>query len=136
MKKGTFLLLEQSKILVYRNLFKKVFLVNEKQTQVKLQLFERALQCLGEPTDLAEVECVVANLIYRGCVKGYISHQKAVLVVSKKDPYPTAAVMKAGGAGPHERAVDLAQRQRHTQIPAALDGGPSRPGRRARRRVR
>ena len=93
-KKGTFLLLEQSKILVYRNLFKKVFLVNEKQTQVKLQLFERALQCLGEPTDLAEVECVVANLIYRGYVKGYISHQKAVLVVSKKDPFPTAAVMK------------------------------------------
>ena len=51
-------------------------------------------QCLGEPTDLAEVECVVANLIYRGYVKGYISHQKAVLVVSKKDPFPTAAVMK------------------------------------------
>ena len=45
-------------------------------------------------TTLAEVECVVANLIYRGYVKGYISHQKAVLVVSKKDPFPTAAVMK------------------------------------------
>ena len=83
-----------NEILFKRILFKKVFLVNEKQTQVKLQLFERALQCLGEPTDLAEVECVVANLIYRGYVKGYISHQKAVLVVSKKDPFPTAAVMK------------------------------------------
>ena len=93
-KKGTFLLLEQSKILVYRNLFKKVFLVSGSQTQLKLHLFERALQHLGEPTDLAEVECVVANLIYRGYVKGYISHQKAVLVVSKKDPFPTAAVMK------------------------------------------
>ena len=58
----TFLLLEQSKILVYRNLFKKVFLVSGSQTQLKLQLFERALQCLGEPTDFAEVECVVANL--------------------------------------------------------------------------
>ena len=94
MKKGTFLLLAQSKILVYRTCSRRCVPRERSQTQLKLQLFERALQCLGEPTDLAEVECVVANLIYRGYVKGYISHQKAVLVVSKKDPFPTAAVMK------------------------------------------
>jgi len=93
-KKGTFLLLEQSKILVYRNLFKKVFLITG-TTQLKLQLFETVLKFMGEPTDLPEVECILANLIFRGYVKGYISHQKSVLVVSKKDPFPTAAVMKS-----------------------------------------
>ena len=41
-----------------------------------------------------EIECIVANLIFQGKVKGYISHQKRVVVVSKADPFPTSAVIK------------------------------------------
>ena len=37
---------------------------------------------------MEEVECLVANLIYRGYVKGYISHAKRVLVLSKMNPFP------------------------------------------------
>ena len=37
---------------------------------------------------MEEVECLVANLIYRGYVKGYISHTKKVLVLSKANPFP------------------------------------------------
>ena len=42
-----------------------------------------------------EVECILANLIFKGLIKGYISHQKQTLVLSKKDPFPTAAIRSA-----------------------------------------
>ncbi|EGB12931.1 hypothetical protein AURANDRAFT_5643, partial [Aureococcus anophagefferens] len=87
-RRGTFLLLEKVKILVYRNLFKKIYLVQGKATQLKLHLFQRAFAWLGCPTDMDEVECILANLIFKGLIKGYISHQKQTLVLSKKDPFP------------------------------------------------
>ena len=36
----------------------------------------------------AEIECILANLVYKGFVKGYISHSKATLVLSKKCAFP------------------------------------------------
>ena len=65
----------------------------------------------------------MANLIYRGYVKGYISHQKAVLVVSKKDPENHRRrneEVKSGGC-PTSMPSTSRSEQRHTQIPAALD---------------
>jgi len=47
-----------------------------------------------EATELDEIECIVANLIYQGKVKGYISHQRRHLILSKVSPFPTAAVIK------------------------------------------
>ena len=38
-----------------------------------------------------ETECIIANLIYEGKIKGYISHQHQKLVVSKKDAFPPLA---------------------------------------------
>ena len=38
--------------------------------------------------DMDGVECIVANLIYRKYVKGYLSHQHSVAVLSKADPFP------------------------------------------------
>lgn len=40
------------------------------------------------PLDLDEVECILANLIYRGYVKAYISYAKKMLVLSKVSPFP------------------------------------------------
>mmetsp|Transcript_21705 Transcript_21705/g.66882 ORF Transcript_21705/g.66882 Transcript_21705/m.66882 type:complete len:423 (-) Transcript_21705:42-1310(-) len=90
-ERGTFLLLEKVKILVYRNLVKKVFLLKAKAVHMKLLVLQQAFAFLGFDVDGDEVECILANLIYRGLVKGYISHQKQTLVLSKKDPFPLAA---------------------------------------------
>lgn len=38
--------------------------------------------------DLDELESLVANQIYMGYVKGYISHEKRLLVLAKQDPFP------------------------------------------------
>jgi len=48
---------------------------------------------LGITFDLDEIECILANLIYRGYVRGYLSHTKRVLVLSKRDPFPMASVV-------------------------------------------
>jgi hypothetical protein len=89
---GTYLLLEKCKTVCYRNLFKRVHLILEKH-QISLMYVAKAFKWLGLPIDLDEVECILANLIYRGFVRGYLSHSKRVLVLSKRDPFPTAAVI-------------------------------------------
>ena len=38
--------------------------------------------------DLDEVECVLANMIYKKLIKGYISHEKRKVVFSQKDTFP------------------------------------------------
>ncbi|RLV91685.1 Protein CSN12 [Spathaspora sp. JA1] len=39
-------------------------------------------------TTIAEVECILANLIASGKVKGYISHAQRCIVLSKSNPFP------------------------------------------------
>ena len=88
---GTYLLLEKCKAICYRNLFKRVYLVTNK-TQLPLQYIAHSFKWLEMPMDLDEIECILANLIFRGFVKGYIYHEKRVLVLSKKDPFPISAL--------------------------------------------
>jgi len=91
-RRGTFLLLEKAKVLAYRNLFKRVYLVRDRAPHMKIADFKRALDWLGNETEIGEVECIIANLIFKKLVKGYIAHTKGILVLSKKDPFPTDAV--------------------------------------------
>jgi hypothetical protein len=89
-RQGTYLLLERCKIVCYRSLFKKIHLIIGKH-QIPLALVVAAFKWLEIPIDLDEVECILANLIYRNIVRGYISHSKRVLVLSKRDPFPSMA---------------------------------------------
>ncbi|XP_017557332.1 PCI domain-containing protein 2 [Pygocentrus nattereri] len=85
---GIFLILEKLKIITYRNLFKKVYLLL-KTHQLPLDAFLVALKMMQvEEVDIDEVQCILANLIYMGHIKGYISHQHQKLVVSKQNPFP------------------------------------------------
>lgn len=85
---GVYLILEKLKIITYRNLFKKVALLL-KTHQLSLDAFVVALKAMKvDDIDVIEVECIVANLIFVGYIKGYISHQHQKLVVSKQNPFP------------------------------------------------
>merc|ERR1712129_539360 len=77
--RGTFLLLEQASTVTYRTLFKKIYLLGGGGSQVKIALLRQSLKHCGEDIEIGEVECVLANLIFTGYIKGYISHQKATL---------------------------------------------------------
>ena len=48
----------------------------------------RCLAVTGIDMDVDEIECVLANLIFKGYLKGYLSHQHSKLVVSKAGPFP------------------------------------------------
>ena len=63
------------------------------QPHLSLVDVARAFKWLGLPMDYDEIECVLANLIFRGYVRGYISHTKRMLVLSKSNPFPTSAVI-------------------------------------------
>ncbi|XP_069745626.1 PCI domain-containing protein 2 isoform X2 [Narcine bancroftii] len=86
---GIFLILEKLKIITYRNLFKKVYLLLRTH-QLPLDAFLVALRFMQvEDVDIDEVQCILANLIYMGHIKGYISHQHQKIVVSKQNPFPS-----------------------------------------------
>ncbi|XP_053203290.1 PCI domain-containing protein 2-like [Panonychus citri] len=87
-KFGIYLILDKLKIIAYRNAFKKVCLIM-KTHQVPIEAFRVILKFLRkEDVSIEEVNCILANLIFEGKIKGYISlaHQK--LVVSKQNPFP------------------------------------------------
>eukprot|EP00804_Cyclotella_cryptica_P011418 CCRYP_016373-RA/>CCRYP_016373-RA protein AED:0.23 eAED:0.23 QI:91/1/1/1/0.71/0.62/8/5682/412 len=92
-RRGTYLLLEKCKMICYRNLFKRVYRIIGKE-QINLEYIAKSFKWLGMPIDLDEVECILANLIYKQYIRGYLSHAKRVLVLSKKDPFPTSKVIK------------------------------------------
>jgi hypothetical protein len=89
---GTYLLLEKCKTVAYRNLFKRVHHILDKY-QISLNHVANTFKWLGMPIDLDEVECILSNLIYRGYVRGYLSHAKRILVLSKRDPFPLSTVL-------------------------------------------
>ena len=86
---GSYLLVERAKTIAYRNFFKRVHsLHDEGTTKLDIAMFKRCLDAMGVRMDKEEVECVLANLIYKGYIKGYLSHQHSKLVVSKTNSFP------------------------------------------------
>uniref|UniRef100_A0A1E1XSS8 PCI domain-containing protein 2 homolog n=1 Tax=Amblyomma sculptum TaxID=1581419 RepID=A0A1E1XSS8_AMBSC len=85
---GIYLILERLKVITYRNLFKKVYLLL-KTHQIPIEAFLVALKFMKvDDVDMDELQCIIANLIYEGKIKGYISLQHQKLVVSKQSAFP------------------------------------------------
>ncbi|CAH8505620.1 unnamed protein product [Schistosoma intercalatum] len=85
---GVYLILEKLKLTVYRSLFKRVCHIM-KTHLLPIEVFTAALHLMGvEDIDPDETECILANLIHEGKIKGYLAHQQHKLVVSKLQPFP------------------------------------------------
>lgn len=93
-QQGIYLIVERAKTIVYRNLFKRMHGIMA-TNKMSLRQMSAALGAAGVPTDIDELECILANLIYQNYVKGYISHQKRFLVVSAKEPFPALSAVAA-----------------------------------------
>lgn len=110
-----YLTLERSRDICMRNLFRKVFINagfedtkdpntgkvtgQVRRTRLNLSEFEAAIRVASrgasEPVviDKDEVECFLANMIYKGYMKGYIAREQAKIVLSKKnDAFPDTGV--------------------------------------------
>ncbi|GFS18982.1 PCI domain-containing protein 2-like [Elysia marginata] len=91
---GIYLILEKLKIITYRNLFKKVYLIKDKNHLIDISSFTVALRMMGvEDIDDDETQCLLANLIFENKIKGYITHQHQKLVVSKQNPFPVLSTV-------------------------------------------
>ena len=97
---GVFLSIEKLRHLTIRNLIKNVALTIQKQPDIqeglieqphiiKLEILYHILVKWDPDLDLDELECILANQIYLGFIKGYISHEKRYLVLAKNNsPFP------------------------------------------------
>jgi len=91
---GVFSVIEQCRFLCLRVLFKKIWLINESESKLPMQLFAIGMNLNLNPEQRFEdlyVECMLANLIDKGLAKGYLSHEKKMIVLSQKDPFPNLA---------------------------------------------
>jgi hypothetical protein len=57
-----------------------------------LNYFHRFFHTKVEDIDTDETQCIVAHLIDKSFIRGYISHQHQKLVVSKQNPFPKVTV--------------------------------------------
>ena len=60
---------------------------------VDLNAFVIVMNALGYDADMDEVECLLANLIYKNYLKGYISHKQKKLVLKPANPFPIESII-------------------------------------------
>ena len=80
--------------LVVRQLCRRVWLALNEDSRLQLSSLVAGCRILcphcttDEAIEEEEMECLLANAINEGLIKGYISHERKVLVLSKKNPFP------------------------------------------------
>ncbi|XP_020803888.1 PCI domain-containing protein 2 homolog [Drosophila serrata] len=86
-RSGIYLAVQKLKNIVYRSLFKKVFIIR-KSHELEMSEFQEALKFVGvKDVKLDQVHCIVANLICEGKINGKITGNQK-LVISEQDPFP------------------------------------------------
>jgi hypothetical protein len=74
-------------IIIHANILAR-FLLQGKADKISLKMATTLLTNLGIEMDIDELECILANLIYQGMIKGYLAHAHSYLVVSLKNTFP------------------------------------------------
>lgn len=83
-----YLIIERIRDICMRNLFRRVFILNDKRSKIPIEQFYIALKHMGLEIDIPETECFLANMIYKGFIKGYIHQERQMIILSVKDPFP------------------------------------------------
>ncbi|KAI1455800.1 PCI domain-containing protein [Annulohypoxylon moriforme] len=103
-KRRIYLTLERGRDIALRNLLRKVFISGGfeegkdgaapvRRTRVPVAEFAAAIKISGgEDIDTDEVECLLANMIYKNLMKGYIAHERGIVVLSKTGAFPGTKV--------------------------------------------
>ncbi|KAG8689273.1 COP9 signalosome (CSN) subunit [Ceratobasidium sp. 395] len=92
---GTYLTVENAREICLRELLRKAWIIHEKSLRAPISLFHAALTVAGQNMEVAEAECMVANMIHKGYIRGYISHEKQMVVLAKVAAFPTLSDRKA-----------------------------------------
>lgn len=84
-KSDSFGLYEKLILLVLRQKIIRIHRLTDNSTRISLNLIHN----LAPDFAFEDVTCLVANMISRGMVRGYISEEKQFLVLSAQNPFPT-----------------------------------------------
>ncbi|CCG83417.1 Putative uncharacterized protein [Taphrina deformans PYCC 5710] len=92
-RRRTYLTLERARDLCIRSLFRKIWIASDRATRIPLRKFMVGMNMgLNDQSegwvDEEEAECFLANMIYKKFVKGYISRERGMVVLSANDPFP------------------------------------------------
>jgi hypothetical protein len=90
-QKGIYLILDRAVTIVYRNLIKRIVGLQKDPSRLNLRDVQTCIRYLGTDMDLDEVECIMSGLIFKGYIKGYISHSKQMAVLSKVAAFPSVS---------------------------------------------
>ncbi|EPE30762.1 hypothetical protein GLAREA_03729 [Glarea lozoyensis ATCC 20868] len=104
-KRRIYLTLERGRDVALRNLLRKVFIAGGfedakepgapqvRKTRVPVAEFGAAISIGSKETmDNDEVECLLANMIYKNLMKGYIARDRGIVVLSKGGAFPGTGV--------------------------------------------
>lgn len=86
---GTYLAMERGREGCLRGLFRRVYQAKEKQTRISIDTFHRALRFVGVDVEPEETEWFVAQQIAKGYMRGYISHERQMTVLSAQNAFPS-----------------------------------------------
>lgn len=67
------------------------WVASEKATRITIALFHAGLTVAGDNVSVEEAECLVANMIYKGYIRGYISHERQMVVLASTNAFPKVA---------------------------------------------
>ncbi|KAJ4472841.1 hypothetical protein C8J55DRAFT_519790 [Lentinula edodes] len=82
------LTVERARELCLRGLFRRVWVASDKNSRIPVSVFHCSLRISGMDVDQEEAECLVANMIYKGFMRGYISHEKQMVVLAMTNAFP------------------------------------------------
>ncbi|GAA5899273.1 uncharacterized protein JCM6883_005165 [Sporobolomyces salmoneus] len=100
MERGSWLVVERARTACIRGLLKKTWILEGKPSRVSIETFRKYYNAAlhaglaqDDPArniqyDSEEMECLLANYINKGLIKGYISHAHQLVVLSKEKPFP------------------------------------------------
>ncbi|KAJ0322544.1 hypothetical protein COL5a_008775 [Colletotrichum fioriniae] len=104
-RRRIYLTLERGRDIALRNLLRKVFVAGGfeeakeagtapvRRTRVPVAEFTAAISLGSQETvDPDEVECLLANMIYKNLMKGYIARERGIVVLSKNGAFPGTGV--------------------------------------------
>jgi hypothetical protein len=104
-RRRIYLTLERGRDIALRNLMRKVFIAGGfeaekdkdgkpiRRTRVPVAEFRAAISMGSkESLDNDEVECLLANIIYKNLMKGYIARERGIVVLSKTGAFPGTGI--------------------------------------------
>lgn len=89
---GVFLALERVRAVCITRLLRRVWRHEGGGTRLRLAPMAQALQWIGAADDALGAEWLIATQIAQGRIKGYVAHERQMLVLSANDPFPCASL--------------------------------------------